>query len=114
MADVYDIEYTISLTEYSSVVSVPSNPWVYTVTDPCLAPTLTVPAQTDPDEYYYTANTPIADFTVADFTITPSTCSKTYTCTTEDGPGGGGGFDDLCTINSGTTLGSFDPLTRIW
>lgn len=70
--EVYNIVYTVKLDNYPLIVSAQSSPFVITVVDPCLTPSLSVPSQTDPAEYKYTGSSPQASFVVADFTVTPS------------------------------------------
>ena len=45
---------------------------------------------------------------MVDFVITPTACSKTYTCTNA------GAHGDLCAMSTGTTVGSFDNSSLIW
>lgn len=111
LADVYEIAFTVSLTEYPSVTSALSAPFSYTVGDPCLAPTISVPAQSDPAEYKYTASAPQAEFTVVPFVVTPADCLTTYTCLTTGGPAS---FADLCAISAGSTVGNFNASTLVW
>ena len=73
--------------------------------DQCFSPTITVPTQTNPADYYYTYDSPLAEFTLNAFTINPSVCPVTYSCAITSGP-----RTDLCTFDDGLgTIGQFDP-----
>ena len=73
--------------------------------DPCLnSATITATLQTNPTDYAYTGATPLASFSLNPFTISPSFCVPTYSCTIIVGT------PDICSI-TGTSTASFSATT---
>ena len=96
---------------------VENSPYTYDfeidIIDPCLDhASLTPQSQTNPNTYYYTGDSPAAQFTLNPFEIEPEdfcTATVTYSCEVVSGP-----RTDLCTIDeAGPDLvkGVFDPVT---
>ena len=82
--------------------------------DPCIDYlTFYVPPQIQPDDYYYTADSPELILETIQFMTDPPQCAAntTYSCAITDGP-----RTDLCNIVEanaigGSTVGAFDPDT---
>ena len=82
------------------------------VIDPCLNDAiLTAQPQTNPVDYLYTGDSPMAQFTMNPFIINPvGFCIVQHSCAMVSGPSA----FDLCSINNGLTNGFFDPVTGNW
>ncbi len=62
--------------------------------------------QTNPADYYYTAQNPKMLFNLKPFVVSPPICLFTYSCSVTTGS-----TQDLCAISDGSTHGVFDPIT---
>ena len=107
--------YELTLRYAFSDHDVENSPYTYDfeieIIDPCLDhATLTPQSQTNPSTYYYTGDSPAAQFTLNPFEIEPEGfCTATYSCKVVSGP-----RTDLCTIDeTGPEIakGVFDPVT---
>jgi len=77
--------------------------------DPCPIPeSVTSVSQTNPVDYYYTAQVPKMQFTLTPFLVEPQVCPFTYSCAMISGPAG---VPDLCALTDGDSHGVFDPIT---
>lgn len=103
--------YTVQayLTEYDTVTSSVSTANIEFI-DPCPIPEdLTAPDQTDPEDYYYTGDSPSAEFTANPWVVEPPVCAIEYSCRTTGSPMTP--LVDLCDFNDGDTVGNFDAIT---
>ena len=78
------------------------------IIDPCLEHAeLTAVLQTDPDTYWYTGDSPSANFNLEPFTITPvGFCNAVHSCTVISGP-----RQDLCNLSTANSRGIFSAGT---
>ena len=66
--------------------------------DPCLnSATIMATSQTNPADYAYTGDSPLASFSLNPFTISPLFCEPTYSCFVI------AGSPDICSISGATT-----------
>ena len=103
-----DHEFSIEayLTEYLITKTIEqAEKATLTVGDPCPDPdSVTAPGQITLDPYLYTADNPKVVFTMSPFAVVPPACFPEYTCETISGPAA----IDLCSLNDGTTISTFD------
>lgn len=87
-------------------VSVESNATLELL-DPCLDPqqlhSQTVPSQVTSVEYFYTGADPALEYDLQPFVVFPPICTVQYSCRVSSGQ-----RLDLCELNDGLTLSSFD------
>ena len=96
---------TAALAEYSSV-SATANAQIEFL-DPCPDPeSVDSVIQTNPADYYYTAQAPKMQFTLTPFIVEPPICLFVYSCTIT-----AGARSDLCFKNEGDTKGLLDQGT---
>ena len=85
--------------------------FLYDIIDPCAAPSLTVPTQSDPADYFYTGGSPQGEIITVAFIETVNACDIVYTCSTVNGPVG---YIDICAYSSLLNTSSFNALTGVW
>jgi len=82
---------------------------VATLVDPCTVGagvvSITPSAQTNPDDYLYTADSPQAAFSLNSLTIEPAWCVPVYTCSVLSGG------PDICSAVGPSTSGVFNSAT---
>ena len=93
-------------TDYPQITAGPTSTTM-TIVNPCLTPvSVTATAQVNPSAYSYTGASPKLQFVATPFSVNPSVCPVTYSCSMQSGP-----RTDLCTISDGTTIGVFSSST---
>ena len=107
-----DITVEAQLTNYAPITTLAPEFTEILLIDPCIDYlTLSVPLQTPPTDYYYTAGSPELIFETVQFVTDPPQCAAntTYSCAIT-----AGSRTDLCSIVEanavgGSTVGAFDP-----
>ena len=98
------------LVEYTQIVSGLSTTFIEFL-DPCPDPeAVTSTAQTNPVDYYYTAQAPAMQFTLTAYVVEPPVCPFIYSCLMTGSPAAYTGTD-LCAHHDGDTHGVFDATT---
>ena len=112
MLGLRDVTVEASLTNYATITTLAAEVTDILLIDPCIDYlTLTVPPQTPPADYYYSAESPELIFETVQFVTDPPHCAvnTTYSCAIIAGPI----TADKCNFSvansvGGSTIGAFD------